>query len=169
MVKNTTGGSKHKGQARKFVNAPISNKIRYSEDEDECYGIVVKMLGNGMCHVNILHKDNILNNVICHIRKKFRGRHKSSNFVNVGSIVLVGLRSFTSKNDSSDLLCIYNDSQIPSLNLPNSLLSNQSSHSIQDDSFEFSNDTSTNSFDYNLSPLNNHNDTNLNDIDLDAI
>ena len=26
MVKNTTGGSKHKGQARKLVNAPISNK-----------------------------------------------------------------------------------------------------------------------------------------------
>ena len=36
MVKNTTGGSKHRGMARKLVNAPVSNKIRYSEDEDEC-------------------------------------------------------------------------------------------------------------------------------------
>ena len=32
MVKNTTGGSKHKGQARKLVNAPVSNKIQYSQD-----------------------------------------------------------------------------------------------------------------------------------------
>ena len=79
MVKNTTGGSKHKGMARKLVNAPVSNKIRFSEDEDECYAKVVKMLGNGMCHVNLLHKDVMHNNVVCHIRGKFRSRNKKAN------------------------------------------------------------------------------------------
>ena len=65
MVKNTTGGSKHKSMARKLVNAPVSNKIRYSEDEDECYAKVTKMLGNGMCHVNLLHKETFHDNVVC--------------------------------------------------------------------------------------------------------
>ena len=69
MVKNTTGGSKHKGQARKLVNAPVSNKIQYSQDDDECYAIVSKMLGNGMCHVNVLKNNDILENIICHILK----------------------------------------------------------------------------------------------------
>ena len=120
MVKNTTGGSKHKGMARKLVNAPVSNKIRYSEDEDECYAKVTKMLGNGMCHVDLLHKDVMYNSVVCHIRGKFRSRNKKSNLVTIGSTVLVGIRSWTSKIDACDLLCIYNDSQVPSLNLPNS-------------------------------------------------
>jgi translation initiation factor IF-1 len=95
MVKNTTGGSKHKGMARKLVNAPISNKIRFSEDDDECYARVVKMLGNGMCHVNLLHKDIICENVVCHIRGKFRSRNKKNNLVSVGSVLLVGIPKLT--------------------------------------------------------------------------
>ena len=59
MVKNTTGGSKHKGMARKLVNAPVNDKIRLPEDECECYGKVIKMLGNGMCHVNLVYKDKL--------------------------------------------------------------------------------------------------------------
>lgn len=133
MVKNTTGGSKHKGMARKLVNAPVSNKIRYSEDEDECYAKVTKMLGNGMCHVDLLHKDVLYNNVVCHIRGKFRSRNKKSNLVTIGSTVLVGIRSWTSKIDACDLLCIYNDSQVSSLNLPNSLFQNLHSEPIDND------------------------------------
>ena len=130
MVKNTTGGSKHKGMARKLVNAPVSNKIRYSEDEDECYAKVTKMLGNGMCHVDLLYKDVMHNNVVCHIRGKFRSRNKKSNLVTIGSILLVGIRSWTSKIDACDLLCIYNDSQVSSLNLPSFISDNLSSQPI---------------------------------------
>mgnify|MGYP001450881311 CR=1 FL=1 len=64
MVKNTTGGSKHKSQARKLVNAPQSNKIRLPETDDECFAIVSKMLGNGMCHVNLSYQNNILKNIV---------------------------------------------------------------------------------------------------------
>lgn len=136
MVKNTTGGSKHKGMARKLVNAPVSNKIRYSEDEDECYAKVTKMLGNGMCHVTLVHKDIIHENIVCHIRGKFRSRNKNANLVTVGGIVLVGIRSWTSNLDACDLLCIYNDSQVPSLNLPNSLFHNHSSDLFNNHSYE---------------------------------
>ncbi len=139
MVKNTTGGSKHKGQARKLVNAPVSNKIRFSEDDDECYAIVSKMLGNGMCHVNVLKDNDILENIICHIRGKFRSRNKKSNLVSVGCIVLVGLRSWTSSIDACDLLSIYPDHHISSLNLPSSLLNSIQNFSSNDQSFLFSN------------------------------
>ena len=139
MVKNTTGGSKHKGQARKLVNAPVSNKIRFSEDDDECYAIVSKMLGNGMCHVNVLKDNDILENIICHIRGKFRSRNKKSNLVSVGCIVLVGLRSWTSSIDACDLLSIYPDHHISSLNLPSSLLHSIQNFSSNDQSVLFSN------------------------------
>ena len=139
MVKNTTGGSKHKGQARKLVNAPVSNKIRFSEDDDECYAIVSKMLGNGMCHVNVLKDNEILENIICHIRGKFRSRNKKSNLVSVGGVILVGLRSWTSSIDACDLLSIYPDHHLSSLNLPSSLLNSIQNFSSNDQSFLFSN------------------------------
>ena len=168
MVKNTTGGSKHKSMARKLVNAPVSNKIRYSEDEDECYAKVTKMLGNGMCHVNLLHKETFHDNVVCHIRGKFRSRNKKSNLVTIGAVVLVGIRSWTSKIDACDLLCIYNDSQISSLNLPSQLLNsnNHSSDSIIDDDISFQNQS-------NILPIISNSGENENhfhqDIDFDDI
>ena len=170
MVKNTTGGSKHKGMARKLVNAPVSNKIRYSEDEDECYAKVTKMLGNGMCHVDLLHKDVMYNNVVCHIRGKFRSRNKKSNLVTIGSTLLVGIRSWTSKIDACDLLCIYNDSQVPSLNLPNSLFQsyNQSSLPIDND-ISFDNSSFNNQLIHTSTAQPSISFDNDNDIDLDDI
>jgi len=167
MVKNTSGGSKHKGMARKLVNAPVSNKIRYSEDEDECYAKVTKMLGNGMCHVTLLHKDVIHDNIVCHIRGKFRSRNKKSNLVAVGGVVLVGIRSWTSNLDACDLLCIYNDSQVPSLNLPN-LFQNHPSQPIDNEIIFSSNLTTSNN--NQLSSISHFdNNNNLNDIDFDDI
>jgi translation initiation factor IF-1 len=153
MVKNTTGGSKHKGMARKLVNAPVSNKIRFSEDEDECYAKVVKMLGNGMCHVNLLHKDVMHNNVVCHIRGKFRSRNKKANFVATGGTILVGLRSWTSKIDACDLLCVYNDNQLSSLNLPSSFNNDtdtDTDNRHHHDDISFDNNISNIDFKHNL-------------------
>jgi initiation factor 1A len=112
MVKNTTGGSKTKGQARKFVNAAPKNTLRISKDELELYAQVTKNLGNGMCHVICLDGETRL----CHIRGKFRGRGKRDNFIGMGSWLLVGLRewdvSATKKSDKieqCDVLEVYND------------------------------------------------------------
>ena len=138
MVKNS-GGCKTKGMARKLVNAPVSNKIRFAEDDDECYAKVVKMLGNGMCHVNLLQKEVLHENVVCHIRGKFRSKNKKANFVSSGSTVLVGLRSWTSKVDACDLLCVYTDNQITALNLQNTPLIQSSSSSSSYDDISFDN------------------------------
>lgn len=171
MVKNTTGGSKHKSMARKLVNAPVSNKIRFSEDDDECYAKVVKMLGNGMVHVNLVYQNNLHNNVVCHIRGKFRSRNKKNNLVTIGGTLLVGIRSWSSKLDACDLLCVYNDNQINSLNLPSILKSdsfNNDNHNDNDnDQISFSNDINnsiihSNSYDLNI--CNDHNDINWDDI-----
>jgi initiation factor 1A len=117
MVKNTTGGSKTKGQARKLVadKSKISKFLRMAQEEGEVYAKVEKLLGNGMCHVLCLDKVTRL----CFIRGKFRGRGKKDNLLTMGTWVLVGLREWENNTTSSamdskptqkcDLLEVYND------------------------------------------------------------
>ena len=140
MVKNT-GGCKTKGLARKLVNAPVNNKLRLPEDECECYAKVLKMLGNGMCHVNLVYKDNLFQNVICHIRGKFRNRNKRSNLVSNGDTLLVGIRDWESNIENCDLLFIYNIQLINLLSLPSILIYHESSkHDLSEhDNISFDN------------------------------
>jgi translation initiation factor 1A len=118
MVKNTSGGSKTKGQARKFVTAVPKNTLRTSTDELEIYAQVTKNLGNGMCHVLCI--DGVTR--LCHIRGKFRGRGKKDNFIGVGTLMLIGLREWeisstkkTGKLDNCDVLEVYNDYDVKRL------------------------------------------------------
>jgi translation initiation factor 1A len=113
MVKNTTGGNKHKGQARKFTtNFKQTNKLRVVEEEGEVYAQVTKMLGNGMCHVICIDNKTRL----CFIRGKFRGRGKRDNTLKMGTWLLIGLREWESGKGKSiddfekcDLLEVYSD------------------------------------------------------------
>ena len=112
MVKNIHGGNKHKSQGRKFT-VKVSHKLRVAQDEGELYGIVTKMLGNGMFYVHCI--DNILR--LGHIRGKFSGRGKRDNIVEIGKWVLVGEREWDISSSSDkpnkllkcDLLEIYNE------------------------------------------------------------
>ena len=113
MVKNTTGGNKHKGQARKLVvTSKQTNKLRIKEEDGEVYAQVIKMLGNGMCHVICIDGKTRL----CFIRGKFRGRGKRDNILKVGTWLLIGLREWESEKSNSsndfekcDLLEVYSD------------------------------------------------------------
>lgn len=112
MVKNTTGGNKAKGQARKFATAPKSFALRLAENELEIYAVVTKVLGNGMCHV-FCH-DGIIR--LCHIRGKFHKRGMKDNFIKAGTWVLVGLREWelskggdSKKLQNCDTLEVYFD------------------------------------------------------------
>lgn len=109
MVKNDAGGNKGKGLARKHVNAAkcgSSKQLRVATDAAERYAIVSKMLGNGMCYVRLL--DGSTRDRLCIIRNKFKGRGKRDNILDSGSWVLVGLREWCSKQDTCDLLEVYN-------------------------------------------------------------
>jgi translation initiation factor IF-1 len=113
MVKNTTGGSKAKGQARKVGSGGQTNKLRISHDELEVYAVAVRAYGNAMFEV--LGVDNIKR--LCHIRGKFKGRGKRDNFISVGMYLLVGLREWESQDaliaqkklPNCDLISIYSD------------------------------------------------------------
>lgn len=109
MVKNDAGGNKGKGLARKHVNAAkggASKQLRVATDEAEKYAVVGRMLGNGMCYVRLL--DGSTGDRLCIIRNKFKGRGKRDNILDTGSWVLVGLREWSSKQDTCDLLEVYN-------------------------------------------------------------
>jgi len=113
MTKNVKGGSSHKKQARKNNGPPIGiKKLRVSQNECETYAKVTKLLGNSMCYV----EDTTNHELLCIIRGKFRGKEK----LELGSWVLVGIRSWeTEKKDSKpkcDLLEIYNKEEMERLN-----------------------------------------------------
>jgi len=105
MVKNS-GGNKTKGAARKLLSNRPSSKLRKSESEDEKYAYVTKICGGRICHVKTLCGIDLL----CHIRGKFSGRNKSSNFISLGSLLLVGVRDF-GKNEC-DIIEVYNQHEI---------------------------------------------------------
>jgi initiation factor 1A len=111
MVKNTSGGSKHKGFARKNVVKKDNNVLRISEDEAEVYAQVTKIFGGASCQVVNLNGDQML----CHIRGKFRGRGKRDNFIGNGTWLLVGLREWekepaAGKLLNCDVIEVYSDS-----------------------------------------------------------
>lgn len=151
MVKNSTGGNKSKGMARKLVQAPTNHSLRPSACADEIYGVVSKMLGNGMCYVNVIDAriKTTDKNILCHIRSKFSGRSKRSNFIAAGSTVLIGLREWEAPNfKHCDLLEIYDNNdlallaKIPGFSVPNNNITpSETSFDV-----EFSNELSDNNF-----------------------
>jgi initiation factor 1A len=165
MVKNTVGGNRAKGFARKNEKSQ-SNKLRLSESDDEKYAHITKMLGNGMCLA--LCDDNVSRT--CFIRGKFRGKGKRNSFVTPGSIVLVGTRSWSSDIDKCDLLELYSTTEVELLKshpkLPPHFLSMEplSQNFPIDDSFDFSHSPNP----YDLTHHINHND-NDNDITLHSL
>ena len=160
MVKNTHGGKKAKGMARKNLNSSSGPKtVRLSNDPSEVYSQVSKYHGNGMCEVICADGDGVSR--LCHIRGKFRGRGKRDNTVKTGTWVLIGLRDWMTsasestsaskcKLDSCDLLEVYceQDKKIlsdrcPTVNwsifIANDNRNNNISSLVRDDDFVFSN------------------------------
>ena len=130
MVKNTCGGNKQKGFARKDAHVSKS-KTRLSNDPNELYAKVTKLFGGKICQV-ITADDQELK---CTIRGKFSGKFKRANLLTLNSFVLVGLHDFNTSNPSCDLLEIYDQSDLSSL--PNLTLFD-STTSISSNNIEFS-------------------------------
>ena len=112
MVKNTTGGTKTKGLARKHQGGGHRGQLRVPENELEQVAYVSKMLGNGMCHVFINDETQPL---IAHIRKKFSGRHKRSNLITVGTCLLIGLRDWENPCKNCDVINVYDHTEFQNI------------------------------------------------------
>jgi hypothetical protein len=109
MVKNITGGTRHKSIARKHVSPSNNNnnninKLRTPQNEHELFAIVTHYYGNGICKI-ITHNNLSL---YAHIRKKFSGRHKRYNLIHTHSIILVGIRHWENPFKNTDLLHVFN-------------------------------------------------------------
>jgi len=146
MVKNTTGGSGHKSQARKLVSGKSNNIVRISQEAGEKYAIVTKILGNGMC--NVTTEDGAM--LLCHIRGKFKGRNKKTSIISSNSIVLVGIREWESIVKNCDLIEVYSADDVQQLRSRATQkieklekLTSASFKTSIDDSFVFSNDETT--------------------------
>lgn len=85
-------------------------KIDYKGDGEE-YGLVTKKLGNGRFLIKLQLKETEVIGRICGRMK--RGRNKHHNWVEEGSVVLVGLRDF--QDDRVDIIHVYEESQVRSL------------------------------------------------------
>ena len=114
MVKNTKGGSRNKKLARKNVNEEnVKQKTRLANPDEpsETYANVTKLYGGNNCEV--LCNDGVTR--LCVIRKKFRGRNKRGNIIEVNTKVLVGLRDWEiiaeGKKQKCDLLEVYTREQ----------------------------------------------------------
>ena len=108
MGKNITGG--YNKNNKRVSNQPSNNRLRTSSCDEEQYGIVNKMLGNGQCVV--LCNDSKTR--LCMIRGSFKGKNKSQNIIKLGVWVLVGTRDWETvapnKLPKCDLLETYKDS-----------------------------------------------------------
>lgn len=146
MVKNIQGGSKSKGQARKFSASCVSGRsiLRLSVCNFEKYACVTKLFGQGRCKVNTV--DDVELQLV--IRNKFKGRSLRSNMVCVGSVVLVGLREWEGPDNYKicDLLEVYDTDDYNKLkSIPSTKISNldkyvsvlDSSVVVEKDEFKF--------------------------------
>ena len=117
MVKNTKGGNKSKGMARKHLAGAREQKaVRLSSCELELYGVVNRVLGNGMFYVVTDIANETQPHLLGHIRNKFRGRSKRDNTITLGSVVLVGLREWEKPNyKECDLLEVYESNDVRQL------------------------------------------------------
>jgi translation initiation factor IF-1 len=114
MVKNTKGGNKSKAIARKHMTgAKEQRALRLSTCDLEKYGVVIRVLGNGMFYVVTDLACEKQPQLLGHIRNKFRGRSKRDNNITLGSVVLVGLREWEDPNyKECDLLEVYDPNEV---------------------------------------------------------
>lgn len=110
MVKNTQGGNKSKGFARKNL-IKKDTSLRVSKENDEIYAQAVKVMGGSIASAI----DTNGNPLRAHIRGKFRGRGKRDNFIGQGTWLLVGLHSWEGEKikpgeiRNCDILEVYNE------------------------------------------------------------
>ena len=120
MVRNKTGGKNHKKMASKNEKVFINKKIpliKTSNDKNMLlYGIVEKPLGQGRFEIKC--SDGKIR--LLELRRKFSGRNKRDNRVNINTIVLAGKREWqvvndTKKKEKVDLIYVYNENDLPKL------------------------------------------------------
>lgn len=84
MVKNTTGGNKHKRS--KNSNFKSKRTIVYPDNKETLFAYITKVLGD--CRFEVFCSDSEIRNATV------RGALYKNTFINNGDLVLIGLRTF---------------------------------------------------------------------------
>lgn len=164
MVKNTKGGKGAKSMARKSASSG-GGGFPVPTCDMEQIAVVSKMYGPS-CEVILLDGSKLL----CHIRNKFKGRHKSGNLIVLGSIVLIGYRDWEPETarKNCDLLFVYDNLQASSLADRFTIPTIASDHSTTSSGILFDNSTHDPILDNtNTDNITNTNNDNDNDYDYD--
>ena len=74
------------------------------KDETEEYGIVTKILGGSRFTVQLMTGQQIIGKLMCKLRSK---KHKGSNRVDIGKIVLIAFRDFQSSQEIADISYVF--------------------------------------------------------------
>ena len=132
MVKNSSGGNKAKGFARKNLTKR-DTALRVADEEGEVYAQAVKVMGGNIA--SAIDIDGLP--LRAHIRGKFRGKGKRDNFIGPNVWLLVGLHEWTAEKKQGeirdcDILEVYSD--IDKNRLKNSVTSVNWSKFIANDS-----------------------------------
>jgi initiation factor 1A len=137
-------------QQKKQTGRVDYGPARTPQEAGEMFAVVGQMYGGEYMSVTCSDGDERM----CVIRRKFRGRHKRSNEVASGSLVLVGLYEWATKTPGKkqrcDLLHIYSRDQTRSFAKQGLLTSNvqlllaaagdATAIDVNDDSMQFSHD-----------------------------
>ena len=100
MVRNTNGGGNAKKQGRKHQESGEKREVEMKREGEE-YGYVIEMKGGCEC---IVRKENN-EEVRCKIGGKFRGRNKRSNYIEKGTMLIIGERSW--EEGRADVIYVY--------------------------------------------------------------
>ena len=150
MVKNTSGGTKTKGLARKHQGGAGGGggggALRLPKNELEQLVVVTKMLGNGMCEV--FNNDD--KRFIAHIRNKFKGRNRRSNDISVNSFILIGLREWEKPALNADVMFVYDVNDYHAFHSIPNLHSHKLFARINGDEHDLYNNSSQNDLDFIL-------------------
>ncbi len=123
MVKNTHGGNKSKGFARKDAVKKSVGGLRVADNEGEIYAQAERVMGGSI--VKAIDLDG--RPLRAHIRGKFRGRGKRDNYIGQNTWLLVGLYSWGKETIDAnemrdcDILEVYNETD--KIRLKNSVTS----------------------------------------------
>jgi translation initiation factor 1A len=116
MVKNTTGGSKHKRS--KNSNTKSKRTIIYPDNKETLFGHVIRSLGD--CRFSVLCNDGVNRNATV------RGKLYKNTYINNGDLVLVSLRDFETVKpneiEKCDIILKYNPEEIQEIREANLLV-----------------------------------------------
>ena len=101
MVRNTKGGGNAKKQGRKYQESVEKREVEKKREGEE-YGYVKEMKGGSECIVTMIKGEREMR---CKIGGKFRGRNKRSNYIEKGTMLIIGERSW--EEGRADVIYVY--------------------------------------------------------------